>query len=501
MHTSLMSPEDWAREEFGGAALGDRRRARRLVRVAGRVAASPGGTLCSALPDWAELHAAYRLMNGPAVTHGKVLADHFRRTRERCAALPEGLECLLIEDTTAADFTAHRDAEGLGRIGDDGGRGFYVHTTLAAVMREHEEGGAATGEVAATAELVGLFDQRWWARGDKPPGGGAAGERKASRLSRARESQRWAACLSECPPACLSGEAPPPGPGRWTFVADREGDVYEVLSRCRELGVAPLIRACQDRALCGEGAGPHAGPHAGPPGHLFAAVRAAPVKGTYELRLRARPGQAARMARVQVRSAAVTLRPPWRPAGFGRDLGPVEVNVIEAWEPDPPEGAEPLHWVLLTTWPADTLAQCRRAVRAYGLRFLIEDFHKALKTGCGLEKSQLATAQALAALLGVLSLVAARLLDLKLMARARPDEPVTADRVGPEPLAVLGHRFGEPAGGWTHRTTLRAVARLGGFLARKGDGEPGWITIWRGWKRLNDLCEGYAIALAMAKSH
>jgi hypothetical protein len=337
----------------------------------------------------------------------------------------------------------------------------------------------------ATAELIGLFDQRWWARGDKPPGGGAAGEKKASRLSRDRESQRWAACLSECPP--------PPGPGRWTLVADREGDVYEVLVRCRTAGVAPLIRACQDRALEGPGGRVE--------GHLFAAVRAAPLKGTYELRLRARPGRAARVARVQVRSTAVTLRPPWRPKGAGPELGPVEVNVIEAWEPDPPPGAEPLHWVLLTTWPADTLAQCRRAVRAYGLRFLIEDFHKALKTGCGLEKSQLGTVQALAALLGVLSLVAARLLDLKLLARARPDEPVTPERVGPEALAVLGHRFGTPAGGWTNRTTLRAVARLGGFLARKGDGEPGWITIWRGWKRLTDLCEGYALALAMVKGH
>ena len=489
MHTSSRSPAGWALEEFGGAVLGDRRRTERLVRVAGRVAASPGGTLCSALPDWAELHAAYRLMNSPAVTHEKVLADHFRRTRERCRELGE---CLLIEDTTSVDFTAHGDTEGLGRIGDDGGRGFYVHTTLAAVMRETE---GEAGEVAATAELVGLFDQRWWARGDKPPGGGAAGEKKAARLGRARESQRWAACLEECLPEALAGEATPPGPGPgcWTLVADREGDVYEALVRCRTVGVAPLIRACQDRALIG--------PDGQAGGHLFAAVRAAPLKGTYELHLRARPGQAARTATVQVRSTAVTLRPPWRPQGAGRELEPVEVNVVEAWEADPPEGVEPLHWVLLTTWPADTLADCRRAVRAYGLRFLIEDYHKALKTGCGLEKSQLATMQALAALLGVLSLVAARLLDLKLLARARPDEPVTPEQVGPEALAVLAHRFGEPAGGWTNRTTLRAVARLGGFLARKGDGEPGWITIWRGWKRLNDLCEGYAMALAVGKRH
>lgn len=482
MHTSLLSPADWAREEFGGAVLGDKRRVDRLVQIAGRVAERPGGTLCSAMPAWAELHAAYQFMNNPAVGHEKVLGDHFRRTRARCGELPE---CLLIEDTTVADFSSHGDTAGLGRIGDDGGRGFYVHTTLAAVM--HETPGAG-GEVAASAELVGLFDQQWWARPPKPPGGGATGERKAERLSRDRESQRWA--------ACLSGEAPPPGPGRWTFVADRESDIYEVLVRCRQSRVAPLIRACQNRSCEGRGPNGPGQPH----GHVFDAVRAAPLKGTYQLHLRARPGRAARVATVQVRSAAVTLRPPWRPAEQP-ELGAVEVNVVEAWEPDPPPGVEPLHWVLLTTWPAATLAECRQVTRAYGLRFLIEDYHKGLKTGCGIEQSQLATIHALTTLLGILGLLAARLLDMKLLARARPDEPVTSEQIAPEAVAVLTFKFGRPAGGWTNRATLRAIARLGGFLGRKGDGEPGWITIWRGWHALMNLCEGFAMASAMAKNH
>jgi hypothetical protein len=193
-----------------------------------------------------------------------------------------------------------------------------------------------------------------------------------------------------------------------------------------------------------------------------------------------------------VRSASVALRGPWRPGGW---LGPEATNVVEAREVDPPPGvAEPLHWVLLSSWPVGTARACRRVVRAYARRWLVEEYHKCLKTGCTVEDSQLAKADALAALVGVLALVALRLLDAKLVARARPDEPVAPDAPGPDALAVLAATVGEPAGGrWTNRDVFRSIARLGGFLARAGDGEPGWITIWRGWRRLLLMCDGYAL--------
>lgn len=120
---------------------------------------------------------------------------------------------------------------------------------------------------------------------------------------------------------------------------------------------------------------------------------------------------------------------------------------------------------------------------------------KALKTGCGLEKAQLETAHGLTVLLGIVAVLAARLPDLKLLARARPDETVTADPLAPGSLAVpAAPSGGAPAGGWTNRTVLHAVARLGGFVGRNSDGDPGWITLWRGMLRLLDLCAGYALA-------
>ena len=463
----MLPPAAWAEAELGSVDVGDSRRTRRLVELGAALASSPSGTLPSALPDWAGLKAAYRLLGRPEVGHASVLSPHVAGVRSRCrSGVPH---CLAIEDTTSLDFTSHEAARGLGRIGDDGGRGLFLHTTLA-VSLDRWEGDEPVGEV------LGLFDQRCRARAEKPPAGGARGEAKKSRLTRPRESQRWAACLEG-----LAGAGAGAGAGGVTFVADREGDIYETFGRCRAAGCGWLVRACQDRALA-----------EGDRRHVFDAVAAAPPKCRVTVGLRARPGQAARTATVGLRSAAVVLRGPWRPGGW---LGPEAVNVVEAREVDAPPGVtEPLRWVLLTTWPVGSARDCRRAVRAYARRWLVEEYHKCLKTGCSVERSQLATASALSALLGVLALVALRLLDAKLLARSRPDGPVAPGRFGPEALAVLGRKFGRPQGGWTNRAVLRATARLGGFLARSGDGEPGWQTIWRGWQKLITLSEGYALA-------
>ena len=146
--------------------------------------------------------------------------------------------------------------------------------------------------------------------------------------------------------------------------------------------------------------------------------------------------------------------------------------------------------MLLTSLPIGTLAQIKRLVGGYTQRWWVEEFHKALKSGTQVEASQLATGRALQALCAVLSLVALRLLETKLFARAFPDAPVRPDQFAPELLRLLAAKLACPRGGWTQRTVWRAIARCGGFLDRKGDGEPGWITLWRGWRSLLNMVEG-----------
>ena len=449
---------------------GDARRGARLVAMSAALAAQPGASLPAALGDWAALQGAYRLLDGGALDHAGVQEAHVARTRAACQA--EGT-WLLVEDTTLLDFSARQATEGLGPVGDGRGRGLMLHTTLALRLEAGWER-QADQEGALRPQLEGLFGQELWVR---PPEAIGPHEKKAHRLERTRESQRWARALED--------QQAPAG-AQWISVADREADIYEFFARCRAAGADFVVRACQPRALEGEDGQ-----------SLFAAVRGAPKLGEAEVELRARPGVPARTAHLALRACALRLRAPWRPGGRGPAL---EVTVLEAREvrlARAPKGAkkaapEALHWVLLTSLPVADLAQACRVLEIYRQRWRIEDFHKALKTGTAVEAPQLRHAARLAPLIGILAVLAVRLLALQLLAAARPQAALETADLDPRALALLERRFGSPPGGlWTADQTLRAIARLGGFLARRRDGSPGWITLWRGLRRLLTQLEAF----------
>ena len=176
-------------------------------------------------------------------------------------------------------------------------------------------------------------------------------------------------------------------------------------------------------------------------------------------------------------------------------MQPLTVNVVEAREIGGRAAAQPLRWVLLTSLPCGALREARRIVWLYEQRWLVEEYHKALKTGARMEQTQLGAPERIRALLGINAVVAVRLLQMKLLAKIRPDEPIAEGSIGPEVLLILKATYGEAAQGWTNRVLLVRIARLGGFLARKGDGLPGWQTIWRGWRRLMAMVQGFNLAV------
>jgi hypothetical protein len=454
--TSLQPVGQWAQNEFAFANLGDRRRNRRLVNVATKLAASPGGTLAQAFAEWAELKAAYRLFDNPRVDYEKVLQPHLERTRGLCR---EPGEYLIIEDTTNLDFSRHWQTEDLGVIGDGHGRGFELHTALAVRVE------AWTLEQRPEGRAVGLFDQRC-----RRPRPAPKGESRGQRLKRPRKSSWWAEALGE------AGKPPPAG-CRWIYIADRESDFYEPIQRCRQWEVDFVIRACQDRRLADEA------------GRLWEALSRAPVLGQSTVELRSRGGEPARTAIIELRGVQVDLDGPWRPGGWQEPLR--GMWVVEVQEVHAPEGLkEPLHWVLLSSLACRTLAEARRIIGRYTARWWVEEYHKALKSGAGVEESQLKQAGRLEPLIAVLAVVAVRLLSTKMLARSRPEGSEAKESFGPAAVRVLERRFGRPKGGWNNQKVLVATARLGGFLARKHDGMPGWQTIWRGWQRLMWMCEG-----------
>jgi hypothetical protein len=408
--STLLPPTQWAQQEFALAELGDRRRTQRLVMFAAAMAQSPGGTLPQAFPAWKDLKAAYRFLSQPRASYERILTPHWERTRAACQSPGE---YLLIEDTTELDYTGHPATEDLGFIGDGRGRGLLLHTTLAVRVE------AWTLEQRPEGIVLGLLGQQCWTRAGAP--GKKRCETWRQRVTRPRESQRWARVLDEV--------GSPPAGCQWIYIADREADFYEPIERCQRHRLDFIIRGYRDRALVDQTE------------HLKAAVAQAPVRGRMTVALRARPGRAARTATVEVRTGMVRAQGPERRGGARPEL---TLNVVEVREAGAPAGVEPLHWLLLTSLSCARWGEVQRIVGRYAARWWVEEYHKALKTGAGVEASQLERAYRLESLVAVLAVVAVRLLNAKWLARVRPDEPVDATVFGPEVLALLAVMFGLP---------------------------------------------------------
>lgn len=443
----------WIEEQFEQADLGDARLNARLCRLAGDLMEKPGVGLPHALVEWADLKGAYRFLANEGVTHDQIMRPHWEKTLGICR---EGGEYLLVEDTTGLHFGSAREIEGMSRAGKGEVKGMHVHSSLALSVERWDEGGSPD------VTVVGLLGQQTWVRKGKAKKGR---ETRKQRLVRAKESDRWAAVFERA--------GSPPEGARWTYVADRESDIFVVIRRCRRREVDYIIRACQPRKVMGADE------------TIQQAVSAAPALGEIEIELRARPGQPARAARLEIRSLRASVRPP---GVGGKGLEAEWVKVVELREVGAPRGIRPFSWVLLTSWDCYTHEDACRVVKAYSRRWLIEEYHKALKTGTGIEHAQLSSRGRLENLLGILAVEAVWLLNQKLLCSSRPQEAVAAGTVDEDVLRILEARHGRPKGGWTNRSLFVGIARFGGFLARKGDGDPGWITIWRGWRDLTTMC-------------
>jgi hypothetical protein len=405
--------------------------------------------------DEAGLKGAYRFFANPEVTPEGILEGHIAATRERCRARGKVLS---IQDTT--DLIFKHQVEGAGRINQlPKVRGLWVHTTLAVD--------------AATHEVMGVLGQMVWARPDKP-------ERKkketaAQRKKRPRESQRWGEAAYRV--SDVLAQVPPEERPQVVHVLDAEGDIFETLEALQALGDSFIIRVARNRLLAS--AQQQAGEEAERE-YLLDKVASAPVRGHKLVQVPGRPGQLARQARLEIRACRVQVRPP---RNRGRVGQPLELNVVLAREAQPPEGHKPLNWCLLTDEPIETLEQCLEVVRAYEGRWLVEELHMGFKSGCATETRRLQHGTRLTNFLALATVVAFGMLCLRDAAR-RPEPPPASQHLSEVQLQLLGDMCPELPPSPNAHEALRAMAMLGGFIGRKGDGEPGWRTLWRGWEKL-----------------
>ena len=214
--------------------------------------------------------------------------------------------------------------------------------------------------------------------------------------------------------------------------------------------------------------------------------------------LRARPGQAAREARLSISATAVTLRATQRPGHPAGSLPGIACTAVRVWEKNPPLGVKRLEWILLTDAAVEDFARAREVALQYATRWLIEEFHKALKTGLGAERLQLETAGRLFAAIAILSLVALRLIDFRERVRLSAAAGAEQSGLSELELAVPRARLERPIR--TVGEVALGVGRLGGHMNRKGDGWPGWQTLWKGMRELELLVQGVLLSQKVRRS-
>jgi len=433
----------WAAEEFKAIDLGDRRLDKRTVLLAERMAANPLASIPQACGGWAETQAAYRFLAQDDIEWEAILTPHWQSAEVRMRAHPV---VLCLQDTTELDFNGQRIA-GLGPLSYEAQRGMYVHPTYA---------------VSPEREPLGVLDAWMWAREPKDAEGKRGG---------LLESTRWREGYSRI--AELAARLPDT---RLVYVADREADIVALMAQARDMGHPAdwLIRSQHNRALP-EG------------GKLWATVVAGEALGGIRFTIPSRQGQKARDVRQRVWAKRTSV-------SDGRG-GRVEVNCLVAREEGAPEGVKPVEWRLLTNRPIDTFAAAAELIDWYRARWEIELFFHVLKNGCRVEALQLSTMERLERALALFMVVAWRIARLMRLGRTCPDLDAALLFERDEwQAAYILNRKKVPKTPPRLNEVVRLVAMLGGFLARKGDGEPGVRTIWLGLQRVVDFAAGIRFA-------
>ena len=447
---------EWAKEQFEHCELGDPRRTARLIKVAGQAAEKPDAATTTQAELWGDLKATYRLFNRDEATFEAITAPHQELTRRQTS---QGV-WLILGDTTELNYGYLRDVEGIGRVGSEKDRGFFLHTALAVN--------------AASGELAGVSAQELYTRPLKKVKRVSSYQRKQRAT---RETDVWGRVIDRV--------GPPPEGVRSLHVCDRGADNFDVYCHLVTQQAGWVIRAAQLTRQVRDVSGTQTS--------LQKLISSAPCLGTYELKVNANNEQPARTALLEVRAAPLSMpRPKSGVSRYVRETGLQEIAmwVVEAREVSPvPADVEPLRWVLLTSEETTSFEQAWTIIAYYEQRPLIEEYHKCLKTGCSIEKRQYRTAGRLEAVIGLIAVLGVRLLQMKQSSRADPDRPAN-EVVPPRWTDGLSRVLKRPRPLNTVREFFRALASLGGFLGRKSDGEPGWQTIWRGLDTLLKCLRG-----------
>lgn len=445
----------WVKEEFSNINLGDKRLNDRFISTAESLALHPSQSINKAIEDFSAKKAAYRFFSNNKTNVEKIFGPHRDQTIKR---ISKQKVVLSIHDTSFLNYDGHKSTSGLGNIGGryskqekDNTQGLILHAGLA---------------LTTAGVPIGMQSIRIWSREDDN--------------NWEKESERWIEGLRKAKQT-VSGDT------RMIFITDREGDHFDLIHEAIELDCDLVIRNKVDRVLNGAGRNSYLSWHLENLNKCAQAIVDDPKNK--------------RKATVDISYSKISFNDPkiQRAKHLERfDIDRVNLFIVEAKEENPPTGIEALHWILYTTLPVIDAESALTVVDYYRKRWHIESYFKVLKEGCcQVEECRLQEKIRLERYLTLFSIIAWRLYWMVHVGRTDPEMDSSIVLTESEQKTLLCHinkakRVELPIK-MTVNDAIRAIAKMGGHNGRKGDGNPGMITIWRGWIRLQDKVEMYEI--------
>lgn len=438
--------DTWLNDNFGNAELGDLRLSKRLVTMAKKMAERPEGSIPKQMSEWKDIKACYSFLRNPRVSHKGIQTPHRKKVKEIISKKEK--ITLHIQDTSELDYSGLEKTKNLGYIGNHKNKGLMFHSCIA--VEPHE----------LNPKIIGLANQQVWARKEKSI---VKTLTRHQRNQRKRESDVWLKnieMLGRPPEGCI-----------WVSIGDRGNDIFEFFEGSKKLGWEAVVRASQDRCIEVDGKETH----------LMEHMRSVKSMGTKTIVLRKSGDTNINEIQLNVSWDKVIIQPPAR---LEKKRVPVEISVVRCWNEE-----KEIEWILYSSITVDSLEDALEKIEWYSNRWIIEEYHKCLKTGCRIESHQNESGKSLKSLLGVLGIIA--ILMLRLRNLARNDSEIRADEVVDKvAVKIIAKRYNLGLDVSVGKF-WRSVANLGGFIGRKSDGQPGWQTLWGGWLRLLDMLWGH----------
>ena len=451
-------------DDYEVADFGDKRLGKRFSKLLYQLSSNISGSIMAACMCFHQAKAAYRFTANDNISHNDILKQtHIITVKNICQAMPPVV--LLIQDTTEANYSSLKDTEGLGLIcAHRKSMGLMIHSTIA---------------VGEDDTVYGILAQNVWARRVENRGKSV---RRDSLPIEEKESYKWLEGME-------NAKAPFPKETMAVHICDREADIYELFSKAKNDDEYYLCRRRHNRTIQDEDEF----------NKIDEYLRSQPVAGTISVHVPrdSHTKRKERIAELEIRFGKCLIKKPSKTSSHHETI---EVYLISANELNVPEGAPGITWELITNVPTNTFEEAERAIKWYTKRWKIETFHRVLKEGCKIEELQISTAEKLSKLIAIYSIISMQIMYLGYISRALPDgscELILSEEEWQILYRVANKTREVPESAPTTREAVVMIAKLGGFLGRKSDGDPGVKVMWRGLTKFQIILEAAPLLMSL----